>query len=102
MPCGWSFCRGSVIRSTTLTTRVRIDGSRSFRICAAATVSIVTTSPAQARTMSGSLVPSSVPAHSQMPAPVAQCSTACSMVSHCSCGCLSITIKLMYDRERKQ
>ena len=52
--------------------------------------------------MSGSLVPSSVPAHSQIPAPRAQCSTASSMVSHCSCGCLSMTIRLTYDRDRKQ
>ena len=54
MPCGWSLRRGSAIRSTTLTTRVRKCGSRSRRIAAAATVSIVTTSPAQASTMSGS------------------------------------------------
>jgi hypothetical protein len=63
---------------------------------------MVTTSPAQASTMSGSLVPSSVPAHSQMPAPRSQCSTAASMLRNCNCGCLSITIRLMYDRDRKQ
>ena len=52
--------------------------------------------------MSGSLVPSSVPAHSQIPAPRAQCSIASSMERYCNCGCLSMTIRLMYDRDRKQ
>ena len=52
--------------------------------------------------MSGSAAPSSVPAHVQTPAPRAQCSIASSIVSHCSCGCLSMTTRLTYDRERKQ
>ena len=102
MPCGWSCGRGMVIRSTTLTTRTLSPGSRSFKIWAAATVSIVTTSPAQASTMSGSVLPSSLPAQSQIPAPSAQCLIASSMVSHCCWGCLSITIRFTYERERKQ
>ena len=70
-------------------------GSFCFRMSAAATVSMVTTSPAQASTMSGSSVPSSLPAHSQIEAPFAQCSIASSMVRYCSCGCLSITMRLV-------
>ena len=31
------------------------------------------------------------------PAPRAQCSTASSIVSHCSCGCLSMTIRFTYE-----
>jgi hypothetical protein len=41
-----------------------------------------------------------VPAHSQTPAPRAQCSIASSIVSHCSCGCLSMTTRFTYERER--
>ena len=63
-----------------------------FRMSAAATVSIVTTSPAHASTMSGSESPSSLPAHSQTEAPLVQCSIA-SIVRYCNCGCLSMTIR---------
>ena len=52
--------------------------------------------------MSGSAVPSSVPAHSHTPAPRAQCASASSVVSHCSCGCLSMTMRLTYDVDRRQ
>ncbi len=52
--------------------------------------------------MSGSEDPSSVPAQSQIPAPAAQCSTAASIESHCGWGCLSMTMRLTYDLDRKQ
>src|SRR2546421_244135 len=38
MPCGWSFGRGRVIRSTTLTTGPLRCGSRALRICPRAPV----------------------------------------------------------------
>ena len=63
----------SRIRSTTLTTRTRRSGRCGRSRSAAASVSSVGTSPAQASTTSGS-PPSSLPAHSQMPSPRAQCS----------------------------
>ena len=55
-------------------------------------ISWVGTSPAQASTTSGSRLPSSVPAHSQMPAPRAQWARASSMVSQSKQGCLPATI----------
>jgi hypothetical protein len=50
-------------------------------------------SPADARITWG-LRPSSTLAHGQMDAPRAQWAMAASMSSHCSCGCLSMTIRL--------
>jgi hypothetical protein len=70
IPCGWSTGRARLIRSTMLTTRTRNLGRRLARMSAAATVSMVTTSPAQASTTSGSRSPSSVPAQVQIPAPL--------------------------------
>ena len=59
-PCGCSVSGCSRIRSTTLTSRTRRSGRCSRRSPAAATVSSVGTSPAQASTTSGT-PPSSVP-----------------------------------------
>lgn len=57
----------------------------------AARVSIVGTSPAQARTTSGS-PPASLLAHGQMPMPAVQCLIAASMSSHCGEGCFPATM----------
>ena len=71
----------------------RARGARSSQ--AAASVSSVGTSPAQAEHDVRLAAPSSVPAQSQTDAPRAQCVRAASSRSrHCSCGCLSITIRL--------
>ena len=62
-------------------------GSRVSRISAAAMISMVTTSPAQASTMSGSLLPSSLPAHDQIRLRGHSAQVASAMLSHCCCGC---------------
>ncbi len=80
--------------STTLTTRTARSGRCVRSNCAAARVSRVGTSPAQARTTSGSRVPSSVPAQSQTPRPRAQWTRASSIVSQSKQGCLPATITL--------
>jgi hypothetical protein len=61
---------------------------------AAASISWVGTSPAQASTTSGSVPPESLLAHSQIPAPRAQCRAAASMSSQSGHGCLPATITL--------
>jgi hypothetical protein len=91
MPCGCSDGGCSRIRSTTLTTRTFSSGISSRRIEAAASVSSVGTSPAQASTTSGSL-PASVDAHGRMPGPRVQCAMASSMPNRSSTGCLPATI----------
>ena len=82
----------SAIRSTTFTTRTLSSGAFRRSHHAAAIVSSVGTSPAQASTTSGS-TPRRCSAQSQTEAPRAQCSAAASMSSHWSSGCLSITIR---------
>ncbi len=83
----------------TLTTRRRSPGTFFCRIHAAARVSCVGTSPAQAITTSG-LAPTvrparvSLPAHSQMDAPAAACLRASSRLRYCGCSCLSMTRRL--------
>ena len=75
MPCGWSLRPGQGHQVDDVDDPdLQLGQPLACRICAAATVSMVTTSPAQASTMSGSLLPSSLPAQSQTPAPRAQCS----------------------------
>ena len=81
------------MRSTTLTTRTFRLGACLRSSQAAATISRVGMSPAAASTTSGS-PPSSLLAQGQIDAPAAQCLMAASMSSHCSCGCLSMTIRL--------
>src|SRR5437763_6333035 len=58
MPCGWTSGLMSTPKSTTLTTRTLIPGTCFWSRHAAATLSSVGTSPAQASTTSGSLPPS--------------------------------------------
>jgi len=58
-------------------------------------------SPAQAMIMSGSRR-SSLLAQSQVEMPRVQWAIASSMFNHCSWGCLSITIRLTYERLRRQ
>ena len=98
-PCGW--CDGSCrrMRSTTFTTRTRRSGRRSRSSCAAATVSMVGTSPAQAMTTSGTdaagsaaSYPGSLPAAAHTPMPASTWAAASIGVSHCGCGCLPATI----------
>src|ERR1051325_2334174 len=83
----------SFIRSTTSPTRTFNPGRRSRRIAAAARVSSVGTSPAQAMTTSGS-ASWSLLAHRPMPAPAVQCFPAWSMSRYCNAGCLPATITL--------
>src|ERR1700760_664170 len=70
-PCGCSDSGSSRIRSTTLTTRTAKSGSSRRRMSAAASVSWVGMSPAQASTTSGSAV--AVLAHCPMPSPRGEC-----------------------------
>jgi hypothetical protein len=93
MPWGCSLCGCSVIKFTTLMTRIFSSGKCWRSIFTAASVSSVGTSPQQAMTTSGS-PPSSLLAHSQMPSPAVQCLIASSMSSHCSSGCLPATMTL--------
>src|SRR6185437_7112245 len=95
IPCGCSDDGCKRIRSTTLTTLTRSSGRCSRSTLAAASTSSVGTSPAQASTTSGPEPSLSVLAHSQIPAPLVQCSTAESMSSQSAIGCLPATITLM-------
>ena len=101
IPCGCSFGENSFIRSTTFTTRTRRSGAFARSHAAAATVSSVATSPAQARITSGSPSPA-VLHQSHTDAPRAQCSRAAARSVHCSCGCLSMIIKFTYPALRRQ
>src|SRR5664279_6619123 len=91
----------SALKSTTLTTRTLIPGTYLRSSHAVAHVSMVGTSPAHASTTSGSPPPSLV-ANFQVDAPREQCSSASSIVSHCSCGCLPQVTMLTLLRLRRQ
>ena len=67
IPTGSSFGRARLVRLTTLTTRNFNSGSLRRRISAAATTSIVTTSPAQPRITSTSPPGPSLEHQSQIP-----------------------------------
>src|SRR5215469_13148054 len=71
-PCGCSSGDWSVIRFTTLMTRILSCGTCVRSRSTAASVSRVGTSPQQTITTSGS-EPLSLEAHSQMPMPAVQC-----------------------------
>ena len=92
-PVRMFICGSSVIKSTTLTTRILRSGISRRRRSTAARVSSVGTSPQQAITTSGS-APWSLLAQSQMPTPAVQCAMAASMSSHCDAGCLPATMTL--------
>ena len=81
-PCGCSVAGISLNRSTTLTKRTFRSGRCSRRMAVAASDSAVGTSPQQAMTTSGS-EPWSLLAKRQMPMPLAQWTTASSMVANC-------------------
>ena len=93
-PCGCSLASWSRIRSTTLTTRIFSPGAPAFSSSAAATVSTVGTSPAQASTTSGSSPGTSEPANSQMPRPRWQWCAASAGPSQVGEGCLPLTTML--------
>jgi hypothetical protein len=101
MPCGCSAGDASAIRSTTLTTRTPSSGAISRSSAAAAIISSVATSPAHARTTSGSRS-TCVDAHGHADAPRAQCAIASSIDSHWSSGCLSMMTRFTYPVLRRQ
>ena len=88
-------CDCSVIRSTTLTTRILSSGS-------AVAQQVDRRQRLQRRHVAGAghhdvrlARRRRVPAHSQMPTPARQWASASSAVSHCGAGCLPATMTLM-------